>query len=125
MKSVLVACAESDRIVAETKRLEGFVPFTTDVLVLEVDHQVKAKRDGDSFEPGSQSGRAWVWTSTTHKISCAGEFAATTPSEVTAKVYGDENPDTEKDVQLTLALGRMSERSAMSHLVAAGPPRSP
>jgi hypothetical protein len=117
---------DSDRIVEETKRLEGFVPFTTDVLVLEVDHEVKAKHGaGDSFEPGSQSGRAWVWTSTTHKISCAGEFAATTPSEVTATIYDGEDPDNEKDIQLTLALGRMSERSAMSHLIAAGPPRSP
>ncbi len=93
-------------------------------MVLYVDHEVKAKYVSDGYEPGSQTGRAWVWSATTHKIICAGEFSGTTPDKVSAKVYAGEDSSSEMDIAMTLALARASERSALTNLVAAGPPPS-
>lgn len=113
-------------IAAETKRLADLVPFSTDILVLYVNEEVRPKYDGgDTFDGGSQRGRAWIWSAKTHQVTCASEFVGTSPADVTARIYDQRSPGTDVSVALTLALSRASERSAIANLVAAGLPKPP
>ncbi len=117
---------DANSIAAETKKIADSVPFKSDVMVLHVDEAVRPNEvGGERFESGSERGRAWIWSSTTHEIICAGEFVGVTPAKVTATISERKDPTADVNATLILAQRRASVRSAVEKLVAAGPPKPP
>jgi len=115
----------ADAIARETEHVAAFQPFDKDILVMYVDEEQDPKyTGGETFEPGFERGRAWVWSAKTHTIICAGTFDGTTPESVGATIFDRDHHDLDVGVALTLAQGRASVRSAVANLAAAGPPKN-
>ena len=81
-------------------------------LYVDASHPATHASGTETFIPGSERGRAWVWSATKKTIVCAGAFDATTPPEVEVTHYGDDNHDLDADVALELQLRRISIRPA-------------
>ena len=116
---------DADEIAARMTQVKQVRVAESDILIVRIDAERDAKIDGgNTFEPGFQRGRAWVWSPERSTIVCAAAaFAATTPDNVEATVYKEDYRQTDKSVALTLALGRASTSAAFDALVAAGPPK--